>query len=41
MLKAYHAALDIPGPHGILLIIYSENGREDAIDVLEYLKKKR
>jgi hypothetical protein len=38
MLKAFPAALDIPGPHGIPLIIHSENGGKDAIDVLAYLK---
>lgn len=36
-LKAFPEAKDIPGPHGIPLIVHAQAGGEDAKEVLEYL----
>lgn len=36
-LKAFPEAKEIPGPHGIPLIVHAQAGGEDAKEVLEYL----
>ena len=37
-LTAYPDALNVPGPHGIPLIVHAEKGGDDALGVLEYLQ---
>lgn len=37
-LMAYPDAIDIPGPHGIPLIVHAEAGGKEAKAVLDYLK---
>lgn len=37
-LEAYPDSINTPGPHGIPLITHAEMGKEDAKEVLEYLK---
>jgi len=37
-LTAYPAAINIPGPHGITLIVHAQQGGEEAKAVLEYLQ---
>jgi hypothetical protein len=40
-LEMYPQAINIPGPHGILLIAHAEAGGNDALQVYEYLKALR
>jgi hypothetical protein len=37
-LGAYPDAMNIPGPHGILLIAHAQAGGKEALQVYEYLK---
>ena len=39
-LEAYPEAVNIPGPHGIPLIIHAQAGGSEAIEVYEYLKSR-
>ena len=39
MLEAFPSTLHVKGPHGFTLLHHAEKGGEEALKVVEYLKK--